>query len=223
MKDYAAQIPGLSDYLDQTFHPEDAVLRRIREFCKERGLPPIHVGAMDGLHLELLIRASGAKKAVEVGTLGGYSGTCIARGLGEGGKLWTLEIDRKHAQVARENFDRAGVGSQIEILVGPGVEGLKKIADHGPFDVIFIDADKVNYPNYLKWAADNLRIGGLVLGDNTFAFGMIAMKPETVEDPDDRVTVSALRQFNADAATGGRFRATLLPTGEGLTVAVKVR
>ncbi len=222
-KDYARETAGLTGYLEETFRPESEILRKIREKCASRGLPAIQVGPMDGLHLEILTRATGARKAVEIGTLGGYSGTCIVKGMGSGGRLWTLEIDRKHAQVARENFDEAGIGDQVEIVVGPGVEGLKKVAAQGPFDLVFIDADKVSYPEYLAWAAENLRIGGLALGDNTFAFGMIGTPPEKIEDPEDRAIVAALRKFNAEAGSGGRFRATLLPTGEGLTVAVKVR
>jgi caffeoyl-CoA O-methyltransferase len=221
-KTYAiAAQSNISRYVHETFQPEDDSLREIRANMERNNLPAIQVGPMDGLHLEVLIRAFNVRKAVEIGTLGGYSGTCIARALPENGKLYTLEIDSKHVRVARENFRVAQVENKIEILQGPALESLTDLASKGPFDLVFIDADKVNYPAYLAWAAENLRIGGVVLGDNTFAFGMIG--DEKIEDAEDRETVQAIRNFNWNAARGGRFRATLLPTGEGLTVAVKIK
>ncbi len=208
-------------YVDTVFQPEDSILKEARERSERRGLPTIQVGKVDGLHLEVLTRAIGAKKAVEIGTLGGYSGICITRGLGPEGKLFTFELEQTHAETARESFKRAGLSDQIEIFVGPALENLNKITKNGPFDLVFIDADKVSYPLYLKWAADHLREGGVVLADNTFAWGMIA--DETFESAEDEAAVKALREFNLVVAQGGRFRSTLLPTGEGLTFAVKIR
>ena len=176
---------------------------------------------MDGLHLEILTRASGAKKAVEIGTLGGYSGVCIARAMGPGGMLYTFEADKNHAAVAQESFARAGLKENTEIFIGPAIKNLNLIEKYGPFYLVFIDAYKENYPNYLKWAADHLKLGGLLLGDNTFAFGMLA--DETFENSEDATTVRSIRLFNEAAARSGRFRATLLPTGEGLTLAVKIK
>jgi caffeoyl-CoA O-methyltransferase len=215
----------LARYMIDAFRPADAALEEVKERARAAGLPMIQVGAMDGLHLEVLARLSGARKAVEIGTLAGYSGLCLLRGMGEDGRLWTFEADPKHADVAQETFRRNGVAERVRIHRGPASERLPAIEGEGPFDLVFIDADKTGYPAYLDWAARNLRVGGVALGDNTFAWGMIA--DEGIADPEDRVTVEALREFNRQAALpperGGRFRATLLPTGEGLTVAVKVR
>lgn len=208
-------------YVEETFQPEDLVLKEARERAERKGLPQIQVGRMDGLHLEIITRVSGAKKAVEIGTLGGYSGICIARGLGSEGKLYTFELDQGHADIARENFQKAQVSEQIEILVGSAKENLDKINQHAPFDLVFIDADKLNYPVYLKWATDHLRIGGIIIGDNTFAWGMIA--DDQFESVEDEQSVKGLREFNLTLAKGGRFRSTILPTGEGLTVGVKIR
>jgi len=208
-------------YVDSTFEPEDSVLKWARELGDRKGLPSIHVGKMDGLHLEVLTRTAGAKKAVEIGTLGGYSGISLLRGLGPEGRLYTFEMEPAHAEVAKESFQKAGVLNQVEVFVGPAIENLNKINKFGPFDLVFIDADKVSYPAYLKWATENLRIGGLVIGDNTFAWGMIA--DQQFEAPEDEAAVKALREFNQTVAQGGRFRATILPTGEGLTVAVKIK
>ncbi|MGZ3687319.1 MAG: O-methyltransferase [Bdellovibrionota bacterium] len=222
-KTFSAEISGkISKYVFETFHPEDAVLAEIRERSTSRGLPEIQVGTMDALHLEVLTRLAGARKVVEIGTLGGYSGVAILRGMGPQGKLWTFEYEPKHAEVARETFAKAGFSGQVELHVGAASENLSKIEKDGPFDLVFVDADKVSYPAYLEWAAQNLRVGGAVLGDNTFAWGMIA--DERFETSEDEAAVRALRKFNEQAASvRGRFRTTILPTGEGLTVAVKTR
>lgn len=222
MKDFSAEItPAIGKFLDQTFTPEDSLLLEIRERAHARGLPPIHVGAMDGLHLEILTRIAGAKKAVEIGTLAGYSAICICRGMGPKGLLYTFDADRKHIEVAKESFEKAGIASQVKTFVGPATQNLPGIVSEGPFDLVFIDADKVGYPDYLHWAAENLRVGGLLIGDNTLAFGMLA--DDTFESAEDEQTARALQRFNREAAQGGRFRATMLPTGEGLTLAVKVK
>ncbi len=216
MKDYfGGREEELVRYLERVFRPEDAVLRETRERSLRAGLPDIQVGGMDALHLEVLTRAAGARKAVEIGTLGGYSGTAIVRGLGKGGRLHTFELEPAHAEVARESFRKAGVLDLVEIHVGPALERLPDIEGESPFDLVFIDADKERYPAYLAWAARHLRVGGIVLGDNTFAFGEIV-------DGRDAGAV-ALREFNRELAQGGRFRATLLPTGEGLSLGVKIR
>lgn len=216
MKDYfGGREDKLVGYLNRTFRPEDAVLKEARERSLAAGLPEIQVGSMDALHLEVLTRAVGAKKAVEIGTLGGYSGTAIARGLGKGGKLHTFELEKKHADVARETFRKAGVEDRVEIHLGPALEKLRDVEKEGPFDLVFIDADKESYAKYLDWAAAHLRVGGVVLGDNTFAFGEIV--------DGKSAGAEALRAFNRELAEGGRFRSTLLPTGEGLSLGVKIR
>jgi caffeoyl-CoA O-methyltransferase len=221
-KDYAAESTDkIANYVHDLFKPEDQLLVDVRRRATQAGLPSIHVGRMDGLHLEVLTKSFGARKAVEIGTLAGYSGVCLLRGMGSQGKLYTFEYELKHAEIARETFQKAGVSQQVELFVGPATDNLSKIEKHGPFDLVFIDADKVNYPKYLSWAADNLRVGGVVLGDNTFAWGMIA--DDQFENQEDEASARALQEFNREAAIGGRFRATLLPTGEGLTFAVKIR
>lgn len=225
MKDWSARItPEISEYLEATFRPEDPILQEIRERSAAEGLPQIQVGPMDGLHLEVLTRAIGAHRAVEIGTLAGYSGVRIARGLSPEGVLYTFDADARHMKVAEESFRKARVSEKVRTFVGPAIRNLPKITEQGPFDLVFIDADKEGYPDYLAWAAENLRIGGLVIGDNTLAFGMIADR--SFDDAEDEATVRALRRFNETAAGsphGSRFQGTLLPTGEGLTLAVKIR
>ncbi len=215
-KGFGQGSPELARWAEEVFQPEDAVLAEIRARSVREGLPAIAVGRFDGLHLEVLARLLGARKAVEIGTLGGYSGVCLLRGMPQDGVLHTFELDAHHAEVARESFRKAGVVARARIHVGPAKDNLRKIEDQGPFDLCFIDADKTGYPGYLDWAARHLRVGGAILADNAFGFG-------GVSKPDGDEGVRALRRFNEELARGGRFRATMIPTEEGLALGVKVR
>ena len=220
VKAFGQGDPALAAWAEQVFAPEDEVLREIRTRSVAAGLPPIQVGPMDGLHLEVLARAARARRAVEIGTLGGYSGVCLLRGMEPVGVLDTFELRPQHAELARRSFELAGVERRARIHVGPASERLADLEGEGPFDLVFIDADKDGYPGYLAWAEEHLRVGGLVLADNAFAFGH-------VHDPawggEDAGAVAPLRRFSERLAQGGRFRATMIPTAEGLALGVKVR
>jgi caffeoyl-CoA O-methyltransferase len=220
VKGFGQASEALAAWAESVYRPEDDVLREIRERSAAAGLPSIQVGRFDGLHLEVLARACGARTAVEIGTLGGYSGVCLLRGMGEGGFLHTFEIDARHAEVARESFRRAGLEGRVELHVGRAAERLAEIEGRGPFDLVFVDADKPGYPAYLAWAEEHLRVGGLVLADNTFGFGHVHEPRPAGESAE---AMAALRRFSERLAGGGRFRATMLPTAEGLSVGVKVR
>jgi caffeoyl-CoA O-methyltransferase len=215
-KGFGQGSPELARWAEGVFQPEDDVLAEIRKRSIAAGLPAIAVGRFDGLHLEVLARLLGARKAVEIGTLGGYSGVCLLRGMAKDGVLHTFELNEHHAEVARESFRSAGVAERAKIHVGQALEKLREIEREGPFDLCFIDADKVSYPAYLGWAAEHLRVGGAVVGDNAFGWGNVAGK-----GGDEGVR--ALRRFNEELARGGRFRATMIPTEEGLALGVKVR
>lgn len=221
-KSFSNLDPKISDYVGKLYAKEESPKKEIRARAKKSGLPDIHVGPMDGLHLEILTRASKAKKAVEIGTLAGYSGVSIARGLLPGGKLFTFEFEPKHAAVAAETFKKAKVSDRVHLFVGPALDNLPKIEKDGPFDFVFIDADKGNYSRYLDWAVRNLCVGGVMVADNTFGFGFIA-EPSKAKDAWRAQGVKALRQFNNKVARHPRLRSTMLPTGEGLTLAVKVK
>ncbi len=215
-KTFGQSDPDLEAYVYRAFAPEDDLLRDVRARTAAAGMPDIQVAPLDALHLEVLVRAAGAKKAVEVGTLAGYSGVAILRGMGDGGVLHTFELVPRHAEVARETFRRAGFEKVAHIHVGPALERMREIEGAGPFDVVFIDADKRGYPAYVEWAAANLRMGGIVLCDNAFLFGRVT---ESSSDPE----VLAMRRAHEILAHSGRFRSTMLPTGEGLALGVKVR
>ena len=220
VKGFGQGDAALGRWAEEMFAPEDAVLREIRERSERVALPRIAVGPMDGLHLEVLARAIGARRGVEIGTLGGYSGVCLARGMGPQGVLHTFELDPARAEVARASFELAGVSRQVRIHVGRALERLGDVEGEGPFDLVFVDADKQGYPAYLAWAEEHLRVGGIVLGDNAFAFGHVH---ETAPSGEDAAAVAPLRAFAERLARGGRFRATMIPTAEGLALGVKVR
>lgn len=219
-KGFGQGSPLLARWAETVYQPEDPVLAEIRERSVREGLPPIQVGRFDGLHLEVLTRACGVRKAVEIGTLGGYSGVCLLRGMGEGGILHTFELEERNARVARESFRKAGFEGAATIHIGRAREELAGIVGMGPFDLVFIDADKVGYPFYLDWSADNLRVGGVVLGDNAFGWGGVAEPGLPAENAD---SIQALRAFSEALSRGGRFRSTMIPTDEGLAMGVKVR
>ena len=217
-KPFGNDNPRLSAYVAQLYAPEDEVLAGVRARSTAAGLPDIQVAALDARHLEVLARAAGARRAVEVGTLGGYSGIALLRGMGPEGQLDTIELDPRHAEVARESFARAGLASRAHIHVGRALDVLPRLAPLGPFDLVFIDADKEGYPAYLDWAADNLRSGGVVLLDNAFLFGHLADEPAG----EWSAATTAMRRTHETLALKGRFKATVLPTGEGLAMGVKV-
>ena len=217
-KQFGNDDSRLAAYVTKTYVPEDDVLREIRERCAREGLPDIQIGALDARHLEVLAAVAGARKAIEIGTLGGYSGVSILRGMGIGGVLDTIEVEPRHAEVARESFRRAGYSTQAHIHLGAAAQILTKLSSQGPYDLCFIDADKEGYPDYLNWAAEHLRAGGLVIADNAFLFGELADKPTGAR----ATTIAAMQAFHQILANSGRFRATVLPTGEGLAVGVRL-
>ncbi|HEU4385710.1 MAG TPA: O-methyltransferase [Anaeromyxobacteraceae bacterium] len=220
VKGFGQGSAELARWAESVFRPEDQVLREIRERSRAQGLPAIEVGAFDGLHLEAIARATGARLAVEIGTLGGYSGVCLLRGMGPKGFLHTFEREPRHAEVARESFERAGLSRQVRLHLGPALEGLRQVEGQGPFDLVFLDADKRGYPDYLAWAESHLRLGGVLLADNAFGFGHVHEEAPAGEDPE---SMASLRRFAERLSGGGRFRATMLPTAEGLAFGVKVR
>lgn len=221
-KPYAA-APELAGYVLDRFQPEDEVLARVRERAKAGGIPPIHVSPFDGRLLEVLARATAPRRIVEIGTLAGYSGICLARALAAGGRLYTLEIDPRHAEVAQESFVDAGVADRVEIHVGPAQETLAKFPPAST-DVVFIDADKEGYPGYVRWASTALRIGGIVILDNAFAWGRLARPDGPFKNDGEERSIRALDAANRLLADPeGPFRSMMIPTSEGLALGVRVR
>jgi caffeoyl-CoA O-methyltransferase len=205
----------ISQYICSLFAIEDSALVTAREDSPKRGLPSISIKPEEGRFMQFLVRACGAKKAVEIGTLGGYSGTWIARGLLPGGKLYSLDKDSKHAQVAREHFAAAGVEEIVEILIGDAHQSLLEIKDLGPFDFVFIDAEKQGYPAYFDWAVENTRLGGIIAAHNAFRKGTVA------DIGEDDAHSGLMRQFNQQVANEERLISTIYPAGDGTLISVK--
>ena len=162
----------VDEYLDTTVLDDDPVLSAALEDSDAAGLPKIAVSAQQGKFLSLLATAVGARRVLEIGTLGGFSTIWLARGAGPDGRVTTLEYEPKHAEVARANIDRAGVGDRVEVLVGAALDTLPSVTG-GPFDLVFIDADKENNPGYLEWAVKLTRPGSVIVVDNVIREGAI--------------------------------------------------
>lgn len=166
---------AVDDYIADALVPPDAALDHALAASAAAGLPDIAVAPNQGKLLMILARLAGARRILEIGTLGGYSTLWLARALPADGRLVTLEVAPAHAAVARANIDDAGFGGQVEIRVGPALDSLAALGEEGvaPFDLVFIDADKPNNPRYLDWALRFSRVGTLIVADNVVREGKV--------------------------------------------------
>lgn len=199
-------------YINDLFAAEDEALRFAREETARQGMPQIQIQPADGRLLHLLARACGAQRIVEIGTLGGYSGIWLARALPPQGRLYTLELEAKHAEVARRSFARAGVADRVDVIVGPALDNLASLSQDAPYDMVFIDADKGTYPAYLDWAMAHVRPGGIITAHNALRDGKVAAPQSDA----DRVVDG----FNRTAAQDPRLEATIVAIGDGMLFAV---
>jgi predicted O-methyltransferase YrrM len=204
-------------YISQLFAVEDEILRATRATMQQEGLRPINVSATGGQLLHLLALISGARRILEIGTLGGYSAIWLARALPADGKLISLEISEHHASVARRNLAQAGLADKVEVRVGPALATLTAMEEAGeaPFDLVFIDADKEGYIAYLPKAVSLVRAGGLILADNTL--------PDEVLLPTGD---SGAKRYNAAVAAHSALLSTIVPVLrrqglDGLTISIK--
>ena len=198
---------AVDQFVGETIVEEDDGLRGAIAAAEEAGLPAIQVSPPQGKLLQLLVRLVGAKRILEFGTLGGYSAILMARALPEDGRLITLEANAEYAEVARRSIDAAGVGERVEIRVGPALEALPGLEDGaGPFDLVFIDADKANTPNYFGWALERTRAGGLIVADNVVRDGTLA--DATASDD----ATQAQRRLHEMLSEDSRVSATTIQT-----------
>jgi predicted O-methyltransferase YrrM len=203
----------IDDYLENLFVPKDPVLEETLAEMARNGLPGINVSANEGQLIYMLTKLSGARKVLEVGTLGAYSTIWIARALPPEGRVITLEYSPKHAEVARRNLERAGLSDRVEVRVGAGLDTLPKIAaaGEGPFDLFFIDADKTNYPGYLDWALKLARPGSLILSDNLLRNGNVMDAGQPGSDESNEVIAG----YNRQLATDPRLESIIIPLSRG--------
>ena len=208
-------------YISDLHVRPDEALQAALAASEEHGLPPISVSPPQGKLLQLLARLQGARSILEIGTLGGYSTIWLGRALPPEGHLVTLEIDPKHAEVARANIARADLSKLVEIRVGPAQETLPQLEqeERAPFDLIFIDADKQSYPEYLSWAVRLSRNGTLIIADNVVRNGAV------IDPSSDDPNVNGVRRFGEMVAGEPRLSATVIQTVgskgyDGLTLAV---
>jgi predicted O-methyltransferase YrrM len=195
-------------YLGASLIPQDATLAASLRANVEAGLPAIDVSPLQGKLLFLIAQIQGARRILEIGTLGGYSTICLARALPADGRLTTLELNPRHAEVARSNISRAGLAEKVAVIVGPAAESLARLHDEGggPFDLIFIDADKSGYPHYLAWALKLSRPGTVIIGDNVVRRGAVADAGSADEN------VRGVREFIESVASEPRLSATVIQT-----------
>lgn len=212
---------AVDHYFTELFGNSDDALEAALAANAARGLPAIDVAPNQGKLLELLARMCGARRVLEIGTLGGYSTIRLARALSADGRVVSLELDPKHAEVARANLERAGLADRVEIRVGPAIESLEALAREGaePFDFVFIDADKNGYPGYLKLSLALARAGTVIVGDNVVREG------EVVNPASDDPNVSGVRAFSEMIAREPRLSATVIQTVgvkgyDGLAIAI---
>lgn len=207
-------------YLNRVFGLDDAELAPVRERLTQGDVERMAISGHEARLLQFFIRALGVKTIVEVGTLYGFSGLCMAKALPEDGQLITLEMNPSHWEHAQLTFAASPAGRRVRSLKGDALELLAQIEGEAPFDMMFIDANKSGYSRYLDWAEKNVRKGGLIVGDNTFLWGGVWDKPTEREMGQN--AVAAMKEFNQRLSDPARYDSTLIPTKEGMTIARKL-
>ena len=200
-------------YVTELFAVEDETLQTIRARHAAEQLPAINVSPEEGKLLYLLLRTIQARRVLEIGSLGGYSGVWLARALPPGGELITIERDPKHARIARAAFELARVLGRVRLIEGPALDVLPTLPPG--LDAVFIDADKEALPRYFDWGMRLLRVGGLLLCDNAFFHGA------ALDESDRSGNALGVRAFNSLAARDPRLVATIIPVRDGLVVGLK--
>ncbi len=213
--DSLVNVREIEQAITQLFVVEDEALRQTLVRASEQGWPEIQISALQGKLLQILALACQARKILEIGALAGYSGIWLARALPADGRLITLEIDATHAEIVRQSFRQAEVDDRAEVRVGPALETLPLLAEEGPFDLIFIDADKEPYAQYLAWAIKLARPGSIIVADNCVRGGE-GLRVLEVENP----RMAGIRAYNQSASSDPALCSIALPLNSGMTVSV---
>ncbi len=207
----------LNAYLTAHSTPPDPILRELATETAERypNETSLQVAPELGTLVTLLTRLSRARSGIELGTFTGYSSICIARGLGAGGRLLCCDVSEEWTSVARKYWEKAGLLERIELRLGPALDTLRSLPREEAYDVAFIDADKISYPQYWTELVPRVRGGGVIMVDNTFSHGRV------LDAGNDNPSVIAVRRMNDLAAADERVELVMLPIGDGVTVALK--
>lgn len=200
------KLREIDDYIQDLFPPDDALLQAL-DNSERNELPPINVSPNEGRLLYMLARLCGARRILEIGTLGGFSTINLARALPDDGRLISLEYSPRHAEVARTNIEIAGLSGKVEVRVGAGLDLLPQIAANGegPFDLFFIDADKDNYPGYLEWCLRLSRPGSVILSDNLIRDGAV------IDPPAGNVFAQVIHDYNRTLSASAQLETVILP------------
>jgi caffeoyl-CoA O-methyltransferase len=208
--------PNVARYAAEHTAPPDALQQRlIAETLALGRVSGMQISPLQGAFMELLVRAMGARQALEVGTFTGYSALCLARAMADDGRLLCCDVSEEWTSIGRRYWEEAGVGHKIELRIGPAIDTLRALPDEEQFDVAFIDADKPRYADYVDEIVPRVRRDGVILVDNTLWSGRVADP-----DADDDNTV-AIRAFNDKVANDTRLRSVMLPLSDGLTLLQK--
>jgi caffeoyl-CoA O-methyltransferase len=213
---FTTLTPELYRYMVEHGARQDNVLRRLASETEELGdIAIMQIAAEQGAFMTLLVRAMGARRALELGTFTGYSAICIARGLGAEGTLVACDVSDEWTGIARRYFEEAGVADRVDLRLGPALDTLRELPTGEPFDFAFVDADKSEYPDYYEECLRLLRPGGLVMLDNVFRGG------DVLDASDDDPRNVATRELNERVATDERVDVAMLGVADGITLALK--
>jgi caffeoyl-CoA O-methyltransferase len=204
---------GISRYASAHSTPPDAVQLELQKVTQERTgrHSQMQIGDDQAVLMESIVRAMGARRAIEFGTFTGYSSIAVARGMGPEGRLLCCDVSEEWTSIAREYWAKAGVADRIELRIGPGLDTLRSLPKEEQFDFAFIDADKPGYAGYFEELLPRMRKGGLILADNTLQSGRV------LDDSQDGENVVAIRNFNQLVASDPRVRVVLVPIGDGVS------
>ncbi|MCV3769340.1 MAG: O-methyltransferase [Wolbachia pipientis] len=192
----------------------------IEECCTFKSKKHIQISAEEGKLLSFFIKIHKVKNVIEIGTLYGYSSICMAQALPEYGHIYTIENNLEHSSVAKANFNAFNLNSKITLMEGDASEKLNELSAQAPFDMIFIDANKVDYPKYLDWAEIYIKQDGLIIADNTLLFNTVFL--ESAPKKKSEKLWYAMREFNYRLSNKKKYYSVLIPTDEGMTVALKL-
>lgn len=207
-------------YIGELFSVGDSDLAPVRAELEKHNVQDMSISGAEARFLQFLIRGFGVRKVVEFGTLFGYSALCMAKALPEDGVVYTLENNPRNHAVAAAVLAANPAGRKVRSKLGDANELAAQIAGEGPFDMVFIDANKGGYCGYLDWAETHVRKGGLIVGDNTFLWGSVFDKPRERDLNPNQIRV--MKEFNRRLSDTAKYSSTMIPTSEGMTVAQKL-